>query len=783
MVNAFGSVLASQVRAGPKAQQNLGANMITTFFGRSFKGTPTAELKKVQVESFHQFCEKYLKTCKQGDKVEDYVTIGNAYNTTPGSDRFSNKSYLSKDHYHRNNRSQVSAWLLPFDGDNSVDDPNSCVPPSVAHKSLIKLGYNHVVYTTHSHIPGTKNRFRILIPCAMSSMGQLNASVDYLYRQLKANGCDELAMSTESKTWSVPWFLPTRDDPDDSMFEYYDYHEGRDFIAVEGLPEGKTTSNRGIAGQNTIDDMIEIIRAGISDTGLHEATRNYAHGMINDGVAPATVKATLRGLMAGYDLNDTRQAENFNKIDALVDSAVVKATVESTEPDLWKIVSSKDGRVYTRYPDQGGVMEHLIKACMDWMLYPNRQIAVTAAHALISTLGGRVYDLPTGSGIVLTTLITGRSTIGKSNVKKFCTWALNNFMLGAAASQFIGSHFYTSSKNLVKELQESGSLLSVRTESGQGDKSMAGDMTRVLLYELELATESGSQGYVSSGGQNDKIPALFSPSVTTIRESVAQIQNEADVVNATSVSGVAGRRSHVIIDPIKGPFNHAQLSALPANIKSLILSIYKMASDERRKNIEEPMSPDLWVKIDYKDPSLNQYKLEEWRAIENEAAKADNHFKSTFYGRLGQRVPAYAARLAICDNPVSPVITAEHMSIAEASLIAEFEAHHGQQMSGALEDPWSATARKIKELFMGDMEANKLLNSGTRNKQLLRDGCASWTAISHCIRYLDCLKIIKKTPNYRYYLTQRLEEEGIVVLDKKTAREIYHAGGIVLKRG
>ena len=59
-------------------------------------------------------------------------------------------------------------------------------------------------------------------------------------------------------------------------------------------------------------------------------------------------------------------------------------------------------------------------------------------------------------------------------------------------------------------MQESGSLLSVRTESGQGDKSTAGDMTRVLLYELELATESGSQGYVSSGGQNDKIPALFS---------------------------------------------------------------------------------------------------------------------------------------------------------------------------------------------------------------------------------------------------------------------------------
>ena len=757
--------------------------MTDVFFGSSYNGTPTAQLHKTQVSSFKDFCEKHLKYCDKGEKNEYYITIGDSYKITKGDPSREPGSYTSKDHYKRNNDSQVSAWLLPFDGDSSLTNKDSCISPRTAHETLVKLDYNHVIYTTHSHVRDIRNRFRILIPCTMLDKSQLKPTVNHLYRQLVENGCDQLALSNESKTWSVPWFLPTRSNPDDGHYEYYAHFEGKDYkcITVDEVIQNAPTESS--SESRSTESMITIIREGIADTGLHEATRDLANGMIKDGVAPTAVKAMLHGLTAGYSDDNPRQVENKNKIDKLVDSANLKfKTAVPIDTIAWKKADIND-RVYTRYPDQQGSMENLVQFCMEWMHYPNRQIAITSAHALISTLGGRVYTLPTGSGVTLTTLVTGRSTIGKSNIKKFCIWALNNFMLVNAAPQFIGSHFYTSSKNLVDELMKAGSLLSVRTESGQSDKSSAGDMNRVMMYELELATESGRDGYVSSGGQNDKIPDLYSPAVTTIRESVAQIQNEADIINASSISGIAGRRSHVIIDPIKGPFNHNRKTKLPEHLRLLILEIYKLASDERRKNIDEPLDPDLWITIKYKNKDYLVSKLETWRRKENDAAAMEMHFESTFYGRLGQRVPAYAARLAICDNPVTPIITDDHLVTAEASLVAEFDSNRGQQLSGDLDNPWDRTTSKIVELFEGNlMEDKRLVNYTGNTKEMLMNGCISWTAIAGILRYSDEMQIISKQANFHTSMQQHLNAKNIILLDKDTTTKLYGKRSRIFQR-
>jgi hypothetical protein len=749
------------------------------FLGNSFKGTPTGELKKKEVSGFKDFCEKYLKTCLQGEKNEYYITIGDSYDITPADPVAPVLSYKSKAHFHRNNKSQVSAWLLPFDGDSRVGRNDSCIEPKRVHTALKKIGYNHVIYTTHSHGPD-KNRWRLFIPCKLGSPEQLAASVELLLEQLKNNGCDDLKMSGESKTWSSPWFLPTRDDPDDGLFEYYYWDKGRDFLPAEGEAVCKVETE---AENRTMFEMLDKIATGEANTGLHAATRDLAYGLVKDGLAPGSVKSILRFLMKDYNIKNPRMKENLYKIDGVVDSAVKKLLAEAPTSTEWSEVQlTEDNRVFTDFPDQKGMMEEIIQLCLRWMPYPNRQIAVIAAHTLISTLGGRVYTLESGSGIVLTALVTGRSTIGKSFIKKFVIWVLNNFQLANVSQDFVGSHFYTSSKNLVAELEEAGSLLSVRTESGQSDKSTAGDMTRVLMYELELATESGKSGYVSSGGQNDKIPPLYSPAVTTIRESVAQIQHEADIINATAVSGVSGRRSHVLIDPVKSAYNEFRETKLPENVRQLVIEIYKKAANEQRKKVTEPLAPDLWVEVKYKNPQYLSKKRQKWILKENKAAAAGENFESTFYGRLGERLPSWAARLAIADCPEEPIITNQHIDISEASLLAELKSNKAQQDSGELDSDVNQTANFVVSLFRGDMTANKSLNQNT-NAHLLRDGACELHRIMGRVRTKACYKTAaSKIPNIDHILLNTIKTRGIIELSKEEAIQQYKYRGRVLKR-
>ncbi len=752
--------------------------MLDIFLGSSYNGTPTGQLSKRQVKSFEDFCTKYLSTCVQGEKNEYYITIANMLEITPADPTAPPMSYKAEDHYHRNNKSQISAWLLPFDGDNSNTEKGNCIEPIEAHKVLVALKYNHAIYTTHSHVKGIKNRWRLFIPCKLTSKESLQASVDHLFKELNLN---DLAMSTESKTWSVPWFLPTRDNPDDEEFEYYAYFSGRDFNEITTLGNVSPPTFDVPEGSRSFTDLLETVSAGVADTGLHAATRDLAYGLVRDGLAPGSVKSILHFLTRGYH-DDVRQKENREKIDPLVDSAVKKTIEEAPSSIDWETTLTDNDRVYTDYPNQSGLMEEIVDTCMKWMPYPNRQIAVIAAHSLISTLGGRVYTLESGSGVVLTALVTGRSTIGKSFIKKFCIFALNNFQLANTSQDFIGSHFYTSSKNLVEEIQKAGSLLSVRTESGQSDKSSAGDMTRVLMYELELATESGSAGYVSSGGQNEKIPSLFSPAVTTIRESVAFIQNEADIMNATSIAGVAGRRSHVLIDPLKGAYNEFRLDTLPNSVSKLILGLYKKAANEQRKSITQPLPRDLWCIVSFKNPPYLTDKRMQWIKKENQAAADGSHFESTFYGRLGERLPSWAARLAICDNPNDPNITNQHVDIAEASLMSELDANSAQQGSGELDSDINQTASFVIDMFRGDMTSNKSLSSKT-NEKMLKDGACELHRIMNRVRQRGSYKrAASHIPNVDLILLNTVKTRGLIELTREESVEKYKYRGRVLKR-
>lgn len=781
-----------------------------------FIGT-TATSKKLlpmDVDDFKDVCFKYLNNPMYGTK-------DGLYFTTASEVREINGEYNRSDEHH------LKSWCIVIDGDKSVNNDESCIKPIEVHRVLKRLKINHSIYTTYSHHPEKeKYKWRLVIPCQLTGVEQHRSTVAGVYKLLFDKGLTDLVAVSESFRMSQLWYLHRSENPD--LFEYFDFHGGSDFFSqttfpdnwqqVPGLSNPSTSTQTHVDGgagpgsddflsKNAVpeEEMVKTIVLGLSP--LHETMNRYIYGRTKDGLTVPAIKAILHGFTDGWNLSDARLSARKKDIDRLVEYAAKKFKDEINKEssretfEHWCDKKEEDADVdietelkgmrpthinpFTDYPDQGGNMEKLVQCCMKWMRFPNRQIAVISARALISTLGARVYTYPNGNGIALTALVTGRSTIGKSNIKKFFIWMMNSFQMANTSHEFLGSQYYTSAANLVKDLNSKSSLLSIRTESGQSDRSTAGDMTRVMAYELEFSTASGIDGYISSGAQNEKIPELYSPGVTTIRESVAEIQSAADALKQSDIAGTSGRRSLVIISKIKSSLNKDRLLKPPKELKELIAKLYNLASVEARKDCTKPLKRDLWIflKIEHQDYLDRLYA--EWRDKENRAAIEGDDYESTFYGRLLERTKAYAGSLAVADNPTDPIVTNTHIDIAVSSLIAELNGYKAQEESGMLEDPMSRAITNIERLFHGDLSEMLKYYKPSLHKIAKKEidmGAIEWVPISKKLQRI--LKPLDKHDKDRFFISlkTRLSTVDIDVLTSDQTFEMFGHRRKTLKR-
>jgi len=91
----------------------------------------------------------------------------------------------------------------------------------------------------------------------------------------------------------------------------------------EGLRSGPSRSQ---------GEMMAIIAAGKPNTGLHDATRDLAWGLLKDGKSTVATIKFLKDLMSGYDMNNARQKENFNIVERTVMSAAKKIKNDGNLP-------------------------------------------------------------------------------------------------------------------------------------------------------------------------------------------------------------------------------------------------------------------------------------------------------------------------------------------------------------------------------------------------------------------------------------------------------------------
>ena len=462
--------------------------------------------------SFKQFADACSKP-KQGGKHEGYFTRGvpdvqEEYTSKTGKDYFNGRF--------RNDDAIPKADFLIIDADNSE------ASPSEVHSQLKHEMIAHFIYTSHSH-SADKNNFRVVIPCEISSKKYLVATILQLMEKI-----DGVKYVREMGVWSQAWYLPTRDDISDGIFESFQYMDGTAYVEVR--EEQTNNRNQDSTGNliaeeaQDMDGMINTIITGAD--GMHHAMKSYSYGQIQDGVAPAVVIATLKGLMQACANKDGRWQSRFDDIERLVEGAVSPAE-DVVIPDMEK---TKLVKAMSFPPGLAGSM---CKSVYDYSPYPNNMVSIVTVLGLLAGVAGRRFNVSeTGLNLYLTLLMgTGE---GKSVIDSFIQRMLvaGNTVKGSDAplsnesKTFVGDRRYTGAKSLMRRLKEKRCFVSVFTEAGFMFASKTGDKAGLTRTILDLIGKSGHMECMAAESYSDdknSIEEVQSPCFSMVNESTPDV--------------------------------------------------------------------------------------------------------------------------------------------------------------------------------------------------------------------------------------------------------------------
>lgn len=513
----------------------------------------------------------------QGNQNNSVNGIVREYTLTELSSMFSTPTKGSKhigyfvrgelDPAERKDVNLASADVLVLDGDCTSKDATSCCPPIDVNIALTEMGINHFIYTTHSHSM-SKNKFRVVIPCKIDNKENLKATVNKILKELNAKDVD-IKNVKEMSTWSQPWFIPSRDDVNDGVFEHYEYIEGKDYEQVKPKSNAEESGSYKDADNDINDSNVCVNDSGndcdnysdgsspesISDiiatitnggTGLHQAINKYAYMQIKDGVAREVVIQTLKGLMSSCPVHDERWQNRFDDISRSVDSAVAKL-VDDGRVDLSDIEDEGTSDIQ-EIPWPPGMLGELSQSAYDMQLYQYKEVAVVSAIGLIAGIAGRKFNISgTGLNVYLTLIMdTG---MGKDSIVKFISKALFDIVDegdNIISSSFLGKSKFTGSKAIVNRMKNALSQISVFTEAGLLMQTKSGDQSGLLRALLDLYTKSGAHDVFIGAEYSDEdksIPNLRAPALSIINESTADSLQQAFRDNNSIDSGHLPRQS------------------------------------------------------------------------------------------------------------------------------------------------------------------------------------------------------------------------------------------------
>jgi len=472
--------------------------------------------RAVKTESFMGIEEltKYFNKCEKGTKAEGLAFIRCEIYDRKIVDR------------------TLNSRILVIDGDYGAKPGYNAPDPVKVHEGLKRLGYKHIIYTSHSH-SSSKNKFRVLIETDVPYYNKdLEINIDKILGELSAEGCI-IGKNKEMKSFKQLWYFPRRTNPADEKFEYYEYldSEANLFEIIEGdeidEQETKTKKKKDQAegdkegdSERSLESMYEEIRTGAR---LHDNLRDISYQLVKDGMSSAHIKSFLKMIMSGSVIaGEERWQERYDDIDRIVEGAVDISDQQMEEADFelkpinTELITNKD------IPLPPGLFGQLYKDCYNYLLYQYPEVALSASLGVVAGIIGRRYNVidPARTGLNLYITLIASTGCGKDRINDFINLCMRDELNDY--SSFIGPSKFYSPKAIVNSFSSARSRVCVFSEAGLLMKVKAGSVEAMTAFILDSFQSSGRDSYTkeaSYSSKEDSMPRLRSMAMSVVSES------------------------------------------------------------------------------------------------------------------------------------------------------------------------------------------------------------------------------------------------------------------------
>lgn len=553
--------------------------VITTFSG-NHKNVSNGE-----VTEFNNFKElaKCFEQPQQGPKHHAYFVRGRL------------------DPIYREDKNLAESNLLVLDADRSADGKNAPAPLAM-HRVLSMLKLEHFIYTSHSHNL-EQNKYRVVIPCKLQNKGQLKMAVSVMCNTLVGLGVG-IENVKEMSTWTQPWFIPTRDDPTDGLFEYY-YGEGNWFVAPEAVLEKEAQTEPVVSSNKTMDQMVKEIQDG---TEYHTNLRNMIWGMAKDGMTKAAIKATITGIMNGCKEKDERWETRMKELDRNIDGAFDKNIIEDVDlSDVNVDAEEKENPI----PWPPGLLGKLAQTSYEQQIYQYKEVAVVSAVGLVAGITGRKFNVmgaqPMGLNVYMTLIMsTGMGKEGIGNFMERHILGSKELTIGAS---FYGNGDFTSARAIINQFKDARSQVCVCSEAGLLLQTRSGNVASKTAMLLDMYSKSHRDGWTKGttfSNADDSIPRLRAVAATIISEATPETLLSAYRDTGALDNGHLPRQSIFRVTSKRPRMNRNAMSETSIDIKNRLKTLISKCANIQAVDDPSPylltfdpaVQDDVW---DYSD--------------------------------------------------------------------------------------------------------------------------------------------------------------------------------------
>lgn len=648
---------------------------------------------------------------------EDFEQLAKDFNRTNHGSK--HHAYFVRgvlDPIHRADANLCNSKLLVIDGDEGVRGRNAPKPEHV-HEALVELGLNHFLYTTHSHSKD-KNKFRCVVPCTEDmTKSSFKLNISSLMEELVDEGI-RIKFVTEMKTWSQPWFVPSRDDPEDGLFEFYEYHDGKEWETqnVQEENEAKETSSneeRETHGDSeTLNSMYESIRTGRE---YHQSTVNISYQLIKDGMSKAHVLAMLEAVYnSSTDAGSERWQERFNDLERTIEGAMQRDEVKS-QFEMESIESDED---MVAMPVPPGALGDLYRCCYDGLLYQYHEVALVSALGLVAGVAGRRFNVmtPKRTGLNLYLTIVAGTGFGKDGIGQFISRCIrmSGDGMNESYNSFIGPSSFTGGKAITNAFENARSRVCVMSEAGLLMKVKHGDVEGKSAALLDAYNVSDADSYTKyhTYADNDKsIPSLRAMAISIVSESTPDQLMQAYGQMGALTNGYLPRQMIFKIGKRQTKINRNVKNTFDDKLSKRLLELLETCAIVQAES--DPCAFEVDFADDIRD-SVYDYQ-DQYNEI-SEKYEHTNKIKANMATRIGLKVVRIAALATVFnkrkDDPNCLVIEKQEWEWAKALCDYEFAnvttALQGLSGDGDMDSAILAVYGKIFGIIEGNISNKKV---------------------------------------------------------------------------